>query len=403
MAKLIEMFGFEQNVFHLGHSRFRPLKDAVDRWSTTSSDGRFSGNLACVLYELRDGRFVFIEYPDCQLTVHRRFLRSIEIWVSHEPPSLRIVGPQEAVMFLQRGHFDLPASLEKTAALMSAERSQPVIRPQSLWAGRNHQVRRNPAPPSDLLAYVESLMDSGTSAVQAIRKWAKDHGGDDVNVREFVAKLLAEFKVDPLTWNGTPGGIPPETVSLLDLVWPANTHRVQENLGHMRSLLDAPVAILNRVCPLNDPKEPTSEERSEARRTLIEALPDIEATIGSIRKQLAAIRQAQEQAAAAQAAKSAVPKPSENDFIVYQIQVNTGMSQKQVASEFTRTMRLPMDQGQVSKALKRVHVWIDAGNMASPIELPDPRDATPFNPEVLNRGQRKDGRSPSQRGKCDPE
>ena len=411
MARLTEMFGFEQRVFPLGDLVFRPLKDAINRWDSRIYGGyRAAGLSFQVLYELPGCRFVLFDYHCCEVCTVRRWWRDREIWVGSEPPKYREVTPDRAVEFLWDHHYELPKSLEHWPERMlrekasQPERPRPSPRPLSLWTGTNPMVRQNQTPPHDILEYVEELFNVGVPAIQIIRKWEHEMPPNDpFMVSVFMAMLLGTFKVDPATWKGSANSIPPESATLLELTWPPQTHPIRERIAELIARLDAPMALLLAGHPFGSPLQPTCDERSEARRTVFEALPEIELSLVSIRNQLTAIRQTQEQAAAEQSAKNAVPRPPEDAFLVHQIKNETGQKQEWVAEEFTRRTGKPMTQGQVSKMLSAVQEWNAANNEDPRSELPDPRKAKPSDPHMLDLGPRQDGQTPAQRGKCDSE
>lgn len=199
-------------------------------------------------------------------------------------------------------------------------------------------------------------------------------------------------------WHGDRSQFPPTQVSILDLHWPLGSSSILPRLRGLRTTLEGPMTLLLR--PID---QPCVDDYAAARTAVINALPEIREQILSIRNQLREIRQAAEQAAAALTERLAVPRPSENNFLIYRIHATTGMKQRQVALEFTGMKRLPMDQGQVSKSLQRVNAWKKAGNEDPTTDLPDPRKAVPVDPQMLDLGPRQDGQTPAQRGKGDLE
>lgn len=398
MPSIEQQFGFEDAELRTNDISFHPLRDTTSRWVTAVDQQRESGELFWILYELRDGRFAFVVYENCTLRKRGYLFWKQDVWIGERPPQVRLFQPYEAAGFLRRCRFEIPASL--------ADRQfppKPEPRPLSHWAGKNPLVRRHRAPPVDLLAYFRSLIDLAVPSVQVLREWTETTNDNDFIVRCFNAQLQEEFLVDLETWKGPQDEIPPRVVSILDLVWPPRSHPLREIIQRLRLAFDAPMAVLTVAYPLGSDDFPTPEELTLARRTLIETLPQIEADVVGFKKLLSELEKKREEEIEKKKLGETVPMPTEDERLIWSIRQETGEKQSEVAKEFTKRTGKQMSQGQVSKALASVERWRAAGNTDPPVESPDPRKAISVDPSVLDRGQRQDNRTPSQRGKVDPE
>jgi hypothetical protein len=103
--------------------------------------------------------------------------------------------------------------------------------------------------------------------------------------------------------------------------------------------------------------------------------------------------------AASQKGRSQPKAPSEDDLKVYYYKAVTGKLQVELARdpELMKRLGRPLNQGTISRMLKRVSNWIEAGN---PIPgLPEPLTSKPssMDPERIDLGKRLDGRAKHQR------
>jgi hypothetical protein len=93
-------------------------------------------------------------------------------------------------------------------------------------------------------------------------------------------------------------------------------------------------------------------------------------------------------------------EPSKEAIAVYRYQMVTGKKQTELADDpqLMKALRRKVDQGTISRWLRRVADWIRAGNVLPP--LPDAAESQPtaMHPEQLDIGPRRDGRAKRQRG-----
>jgi len=91
-------------------------------------------------------------------------------------------------------------------------------------------------------------------------------------------------------------------------------------------------------------------------------------------------------------------QPSKDAIAAYRLQLLKGKTQKALAEQLTEELRRPVNQGTVSRWLKQVKAWLEAGNV-----LPDlttttrTRKPRPLDPEKIDLGERQDGRANHQR------
>jgi hypothetical protein len=97
----------------------------------------------------------------------------------------------------------------------------------------------------------------------------------------------------------------------------------------------------------------------------------------------------------------ALKKPHESAISVYRYWLLTGKKQEELAADpqLMKQLRRTVTQGTISRWLKRVAKWIEAGNVLPP--LPDTPDLKPppIDPGLIDQGQRRDGRAKHQRGR----
>jgi hypothetical protein len=96
--------------------------------------------------------------------------------------------------------------------------------------------------------------------------------------------------------------------------------------------------------------------------------------------------------------KKQLKSPSKDAFDAYRLSMRTGKKQQELARILTLELNKPVSQGQVSKWLKQVTTWVEAGDMSSDIGKSVPQIDT-VDPDVIDRGPRQDAHTPRQREK----
>jgi hypothetical protein len=76
-------------------------------------------------------------------------------------------------------------------------------------------------------------------------------------------------------------------------------------------------------------------------------------------------------------------------------------TQKEIAEALTRIFRRPIGQGQVSRWLKQVKAFLGGGSVFPEATNRRALEVTFMDPQLLDRGQRQDGRTKRQRGRRD--
>jgi hypothetical protein len=90
-----------------------------------------------------------------------------------------------------------------------------------------------------------------------------------------------------------------------------------------------------------------------------------------------------------------VRKPSKDDFVIHKYQMESGKTQTEMEKDpiLMQLLGRTMNQGNISRAIKRVDKWRGAGN-----DFPDlTQKPTPVDPERLDLGKNQEGRTQRQR------
>jgi hypothetical protein len=98
--------------------------------------------------------------------------------------------------------------------------------------------------------------------------------------------------------------------------------------------------------------------------------------------------------------RSKQKQPPDYMIQAYRMRWITGWKQAQIAEAMTTELGRTIKQPKVSEWLKRVRDWLEAGNVLP--DIADHGDSQPISesatdPELLDMGQRQDGRTPRQR------
>jgi len=99
------------------------------------------------------------------------------------------------------------------------------------------------------------------------------------------------------------------------------------------------------------------------------------------------------------AESSGTPSPSADAITCYRVHFFTGKPQTEVAEKLTHELKRPITQGQVSKWLKQVTKWIEAGNVLPGFAKPTAGESQAMDPSILNMGKRQDQRTKRQRNR----
>jgi hypothetical protein len=92
-------------------------------------------------------------------------------------------------------------------------------------------------------------------------------------------------------------------------------------------------------------------------------------------------------------------EPSRRAIAAYRIHYLKDGTQSEIAAAIQSQFRTPCSQGQVSRWLKQVAAFIEAGNVLPSLLETPPTDTV--DPNVIDMGQRQDGRTPRQRKRRD--
>jgi hypothetical protein len=95
---------------------------------------------------------------------------------------------------------------------------------------------------------------------------------------------------------------------------------------------------------------------------------------------------------------STLKEPPREAFSVYRYRFATGKNQTELASDpkLMEIIGKTVTQGQISRLLKRVTTWIEAGNVLPSLPKLNEKPR-PIDPERLDLGERQDGQTPRQR------
>ena len=98
--------------------------------------------------------------------------------------------------------------------------------------------------------------------------------------------------------------------------------------------------------------------------------------------------------------RASLKEPTKDAFAAYKVHKLLGKNQPETATILTKQFSRPVTQGQVSRWCKAVAKWTAAGGLVPP-ELTMNPTVRSVDPDVLEMGQRVDGRTPRQRERRD--
>ncbi len=401
MPRLPLLFDIEREPIQWGPDRVRLLDVAVNRWAEHYDSESGSGSEWYVLYEMGDGRFVFVRLQAARQRRVWQGLHRVTVWSSGQTSSATEITAEQAVRMLLRGNHDVPAHLD--AVRHSVEQAL-APRPLSFWKDKAFLLnsRRTPAHTADVLELAELVVTAGIAFCQSAQSGELEKRTFPGNTTtRFAAALHAEFTVEPGKWWGSDAEIPPTVVGLTELPWPAESSAARAVIRRLHERISEALLAAAIRQSTRHSLGATPDERREANTFLLGELPFIKAQILALRRELQTARN--RPAEAPEQIPIPVKRPSDDSFRIYRLSISTGQGQARIAELFRKATGRPMSQGQVSRHLKWVKDWLDAGNHCPELAPLAVRKITPVDPAELDKGARRDGRTPRQRKKADDE
>lgn len=394
MDKLPLLFQFETTAIPTDTWLIPPLITARQRWvkeGLLTADGK--ERIFNVLYRLEDERYVGLTYgPARRRLIWSGWWKLERVWYDAEGPVGREISPDVAVQALETWNLDVPTEVRKAATHYQKH----LIVPQGIGLPAGNPHRESLYSPTtahavDLRKELDQLVFNCVRAVQCFREWQQaPRPSPGENLRWLRQALFARYRVDISHWWGPKTDVPPTEVGLLGLDWPPQEKAVRQTIDSLQSLLREPIETARNVCAQ------ASNRSSTIPSCLAEVLTEFECLTIRLRCEVEAYGTAPEP----QPPDDVSPQgkcPHDNAFRVYTLFVTTGKSQTEVAKIFAKESGVPIEQGTVSRWIRLVKDWLQAGNKMPVLPpLPD-RPSKTMDPSKLDNGQRCDGRTPRQR------
>jgi hypothetical protein len=281
------------------------------------------------------------------------------------------------------------------AASASGHDSPP--RDLSYWIGKGYSdnlTRSAPPAPELAVTIAREILDDAISIVQSIRVAR----GPNILAGPYFSRLFTRYVVDPKSWWGPSNEIPPPRAGILEIPLPPGAEPIRDALRGLHDILEGPFAISRLTT--SHPDCPTQAERKSAGHFLIESLSKLESLTIGLKTALANFDAESEQRPTA-SKEVLVKMPSADQIRVFYLSKMIGKTQAEVAALYTEGTGIPMTQGQVSRAIADVNEWVAAGNKLPEFQMPPPRSVQSVDPNVLDLGANREGRTKRQRGKSD--
>lgn len=278
-------FGYERSLLLLPDGTyFSAVKEAIRKWSHGSRAMGFFGTGFCqIIYELANGEFLLVEYRSS----------------SPHTPVGRKITPEIAFQLLIKWEEPIPKSLEHIPGEIAARRSQPqpppANRPLEHWQNSlpYDPIRELPIQVTEFRALALTIAEGAVNLVHKVRSWSDGGAFDGLSnpVARFLVTLQSEYLIDPNSWWGEPGEIPPRLAVIEELPWPVSMKSIPEHVSKLKELAILPLLLLIHVTrsTFEDEHFPTSEEVQNACLILTRGLPEIELSTIAIRKALAGV------------------------------------------------------------------------------------------------------------------
>ncbi|WP_417851071.1 winged helix-turn-helix domain-containing protein [Thalassoglobus sp.] len=248
---------------------FVALNDAIDRWVVTlNASYDFLGKSFRILYQLKDDRYLMLQYECCQLN------SASQIWESTEPPRGRGIEPFEAAHFLMQSGFDVPDQLADAWDLWEQkqrEPKEPEVRPFSFWVEKTPVFMKTGilSHELDLVSNSDEVAHYLAILIRSLNDW----GGEGRHLTNeelgMKYKLFGQYKVDPNRWRSKWDDPPPEYLNVIDLDWPSELLNIRDIYSQLQNLLLEPLSCLPHYRMLTSDQNPTEEEMKRAWEDLV--------------------------------------------------------------------------------------------------------------------------------------
>ncbi len=392
-----EMFSFEQSAIPLlDGTWFQPLRDSKQRWAIF--EDKPIGTYYNALYQMNDDQFVLLKFwaERPRYPWRRKAIKQCDRDISGER-----VSSETAFEFL-RGEFEIPDALQgmllATSPAEATSEQLVLARPFEFWMDNiPSSYAKNSAHELRVVDLLPLIHQAATRAVQEIRTWSKLPYGSRSHIKliQLLFNLVQRYRVDPKNWWGDKKIVPPDSVDLLELQWPAGVDALTNNvIPELRELTINAITVLYSCSSVTHCESATDEEVQLAEEHLVYSLPKIEeltVLIGVAIEEL-------ESGAVHKRLQEDAPKnckPANDVQLAAYLLCTMGLEIKEIKSKLSITAH----SGTVSRWIEIGRQWIASGNPLPPsiqalVNAPT-TSATPVHtvdPAQLDIGKRKDGR-----------
>ncbi|QDU28843.1 hypothetical protein ETAA8_39480 [Anatilimnocola aggregata] len=390
-------FHFETIPLPLNDGTFVDLATEADqRWLRLEQSAyRAAGNHYSALYHLKDGRYLQVKYQVHRWDGKGWMWSHSEVGFGEFHGQPQVVHPLYAAGVLIEWQEALPEDLRNARAEAMKPKPELPPRPLSHWCARNDRFegRRITKPDKPLLVKVvlQELLYFAVEFLLVVRRGFKRCEHDEQCLLFLESQLNKRYYVDPEKWVGDRDTVPPASFRVTELPELKDATGVRFAIDRLSELLK-PVIGKNSAfwVPLADPDLPTAAEAEAFPGEVDALLPDLEIAVGELQK---AVNYWIEKANAPAPTPPPAPRrvlkePSKDDFTAYRVWAATGATHDVVTETLAKVHKIIRVRGTVTKMIKRVSDWLEAGNVLPPLPARQKR-SKPMDPSKIDMGKKQ--------------
>ncbi len=394
LPPLEQQFSFEASVVRLEDgSFFQPLREARCCFAVEIPCGyRMSGSEWQALYECKDGRFIFVEFSS---QPQRPGLWTPSV-LNCDNVGGAVVTPEVAFEFLVREQLPIPDGLQTLLANVATQdnsASEEECRNLAFWIAHRPQQAGKHSQKVQVIVLLEEIRDAAIEAVHEIRCWPSLDSGSRSHTKTVVLllRLNESHRVNPVTWWGAKDKVPPESVSLLGLPWPAGIDELKNRvIPRLNELVSDAATVLFCNMPISHcGLHPTNSEMKLAEESLISRCEEIDKLVATLISTIQDLRSGKVFESLPPKGPPKVRKPKDWEMKAYLMHKN----EQKTYGEIKKDLNLRIDTTNIGRGIERVSKWLGGGNVMPPRaetpKLGKPKAVDPRKLDLRSRQSRK--------------
>lgn len=247
---------------------------------------------------------VYLVHPDRLLLVQVACAALIDggdgqrLWQGFSEPRAEFITGRKAAEILTIGSYKIPAivkALAKAEEDVLLERDAQPARPLELWANTPGFNETTSAPRSrdSFFSMAWGFATHSKNLLKILNRWRREGVVNDRDARDCACTFNRRFRPNADRWLMEKKTLPPESLGIHELSWPADLREPQKVILELQSLVALPLASAIAGFILHESHDcvPNAAERKRGFDMLEDAKEDIARLTGTLMELLQQARQ----------------------------------------------------------------------------------------------------------------